>query len=54
MTWKVLVPNVNLHLQGRCDMSNSYSDLKLVGKLTDFGVLRIEDGGLILGGSCCV
>ena len=27
------------------------SDLKLVGKLTDFGVLRLEDGGLMLGGS---
>lgn len=26
-------------------------DLKLVGKLTDFGVLRLEDGGLMLGGS---
>ena len=29
----------------------SPSDLKLVGKLTDFGVLRLEDGGLMLGGS---
>ena len=26
-------------------------DMKLVGKLTDFGVLRLEDGGLMLGGS---
>ena len=26
-------------------------DLKMVGKLTDFGVLRLEDGGLMLGGS---
>ena len=25
--------------------------MKLVGKLTDFGVMRLEDGGLMLGGS---
>lgn len=30
---------------------NIFPDLKLVGKLTDFGVLRLEDGGLMLGGS---
>lgn len=34
------------------DLTGSNSEgPKLVGKLTDFGVLRLEDGGLMLGGS---
>lgn len=35
----------------RRDVLIWFSDLKLVGKLTDFGVMRLEDGGLMLGGS---
>ncbi|CAF9913320.1 MAG: hypothetical protein ALECFALPRED_008750 [Alectoria fallacina] len=41
-----------LIFEERDDSKGSNSEhLKLVGKLTDFGVLRLEDGGLILGGS---
>lgn len=43
--------NVLIFEEGDDSIGSNSEHLKLVGKLTDFGVLRLEDGGLMLGGS---
>lgn len=49
---QILNPKVSPCSNGRDHMSKyCIPVLQLVGKLTDFGVLRLEDGGLMLGGS---